>query len=243
MRARLRAVGYRGNENWRDMSDFVVHFTTGYDPWISILYGHEIRPGVKPLGAARWIPELAEAHRSACFSEIPLDMLDRLIERRSLYGVGFQKDVLISYGGAPLWYLDKESLQGQMIYDLVKEKERAGVDPDDFLWTMTPFIDSPGNYQGTPYRFEWEREWRINGPMDFDPKEVSIVFLPEDEHERARQFFADVEIENVGPAYFGPYVDPRWGMDQIQAALEHVPPKPEPSASAVPWWLDARDFL
>lgn len=125
----LGRMGYRAHANWRDMSEFVVHFTkpiptaevgppppppeqkgrvsreelfartryaersdrTGYHQWISILYDGKLNPGLKPLGAARRIPELRSHHQVVCFSEIPLDMLDRLIERRSLYGNRLRK--------------------------------------------------------------------------------------------------------------------------------------------------------
>ena len=52
---------------------------TGYSPWIKILGSGTLKPGIKPLGVGRTIAELRERHRSVCFSEIPLDMLDRLI--------------------------------------------------------------------------------------------------------------------------------------------------------------------
>ena len=138
-------VGYRGHDGWKDMSDFVVHFTkppaadtsvatavqasgggglhawlaeqraqdrSGYHQWIKILGEGRLCAGAKPLGAARSQPALAELHRVVCFSEIPLDMLERLVERRSLYGIGFRKDVLVGKGGAPLWYLDKDGVAG-----------------------------------------------------------------------------------------------------------------------------------
>lgn len=269
-------MGYRGHDDWRDMSDYAVHFTkpisdaeigdppappkrkgqlglgelvakieyegrkdrSGYSPWISILGAGKLRPGSKPLGVARQIPELIDHHCVVCFSEIPLDMLDRLIERRSLYGVGFRKDFLVARGGAPLWYLDKDSPQGQLVYDLVQSRAREEIDPEDPLWRLTPFIDNPGNYKGKQYRFEWEREWRVVGELDFEPDDVTFLFLPEDEHEKARQFFADVEIEHSGPAYHCAYIDPRWEIDRIQDALTNVPEVPPPSPSAVPWWAD-----
>lgn len=268
-------MGYRGNEDWHDMSDHVVHFTkpldprdivkppppkdpkrrtlgemlaeigyisqqdpTGYQPWMQILGGRVLNPGAKPLGAARRIPEVEHLHRVVCFSEIPLDMLDRLIERRSLYGIGFSKAFIVSKGGAPLWYLDKEGEQAPIIRAQIDERVAAGVDPDDPFWRLTPFIDNPGNYAGRQYRFEWEREWRVIGRLSFHQDDVAFLFLPEEDHERARQFFADVEVENRGPVYFCPYIDPRWDMDRIQDALENVPPAPPPSPGATPWWDD-----
>jgi hypothetical protein len=171
-----------------------------------------------------------------CFSEIPLDMLDRLIDRRSLYGVGFSKAFIVSNGGGPLWYLDNEGEQAPIIRAQIAERVAAGVNPDDPFWRLMPFINSPGNYHGRPYRFEWEREWRVIGEMSFHQDDIAFLFLPEEDHERARQFFADVEVENRGPAYFCPYIDARWSMDCIQHALKNAPSAPPPSAGAMPWW-------
>jgi hypothetical protein len=145
-------MGYRGDDHWHDMSDYVVHFTkpvslkkitsppprtepgrltlgefvsriryhgqldrTGYDPWIKILGGRTLKTGAKPLGAARRVPGIEDSQLVVCFSEIPLDMLDRLVERRSLYGLGFSKATIVGKGGAPLWYLGKEGEQAPIV--------------------------------------------------------------------------------------------------------------------------------
>lgn len=268
-------MGYRGREQWHDMSDFVVHFTkpvpvdeikkppprkvrgrlslgellarirydsqldrSGYAPWIEILGGRVLQVGAKPLGAARRVPGVELNQRVVCFSEIPLDMLDRLVERRSLYGLGFSKELVVARGGGPLWYLDKEGEQAPIIRAQIDERVDRGVDPDDPFWRLTPFIDNPGNYAGRPYRFEWEREWRVIGDTSFHQEDVAFLFLPEEDHDRARQFFADAEVENRGPAYYCPYIDPRWDLDRIQDALENVPEPPKPSPGATPWWDD-----
>lgn len=270
-------MGYRGHAEWRDMSDYLVHFTkpipkreigpapppparegrltrgelvariefegrrdrTGYSPWMKILGSGVLRPGTKPLGLGRAIPELLGRHRVVCFREIPLDMLDRLIERRSLYGIGFRKDFLVARGGAPLWYLDKESEQGQLVYRLMRTKRGKDIDESDLLWQLSPFIDNPGNYLTGEYRWEWESEWRVVDELNFEPDDVAFLFLPEPDHGKARQFFADVEFEHTGPAYHCPYIDPRWDMDRIQDALSTVPEAPPPSPGAVPWWADS----
>jgi Putative abortive phage resistance protein AbiGi, antitoxin len=212
---------------------------TGYSPWIKILGSGRLKPGIKPLGLGRTIPQLSDRHRVVCFSEIPLDMLDRLIKRRSLYGVGFRKDFIVARGGAPLWYLDKESEQGKLVYELMRSKGREGVDPSDPFWQLSPFIDNPGNYRTGEYRFEWEREWRVVGEFQFEPHDVSFLFLPEENHAKARQFFADVKLEYSGPAYECAYVDPRWDMERIQDALTNVQETPPPSPGVVPWWADS----
>ncbi len=269
-------MGFRGHDEWRDMSDYVVHFTkplrgdgppptpappanagcltraellervraweaaddSGYPQMTSILYGGVLKPGGAPLGAARQLNALGDSQHVVCFSEIPLGMLDRLVERRSRYGIGFRKDVLVAKGGTPLWYVDRDSLQALAISQIIDEKVTAGIDPDDPFWTLTPFIDHPGVYNGRPCRFEWEREWRIAGEVPFKPEDVAFLFIPEELHDQARQFFADVKVEPSGPVYECSYIDPGWPIERIEEALASVPPLPDPGPDAVPWWVE-----
>ncbi|MBK8295134.1 MAG: hypothetical protein IPK93_10310 [Solirubrobacterales bacterium] len=226
------------------MSDYVVHLTkdepggaSGYNSWIGILGDGELRAGPLPFGAAKNIPELTELNRCVCFSEIPLDMLDRLVSRRSEYGIGFHKDFIVQQGGAPLWYLDRAGPRAQHIGDEIKRRIDEGIDVDDPFWKITPFVDRPGFYGTSSYRFEWEREWRLVGDLAFGPSNVAFLFLPEAEHEKARQFFVDVEIAHTGPHYLVPYIDASWDMSKIQDALENLPEPPEPSPGVTPWFL------
>ncbi len=203
--ARLCAVsqlttGYRGNPNWRDMSEYAVHFTkpaatsSPYDVMIKILWEGRIN-AVTPLGAVRKLTHLGDSQKSACFSEIPLDLLRRLIERRSLYGIGFRQDY-------PRWGMAQIQTA--------------------FRSLSVPFVDFPGTYGATQYRFEWEREWRVPGGLAFSPDDVAFLFIPEELHVAARSFFEDAFRENTGPAYLCPYVDPRWDMTKIQTAFRSL---------------------
>ena len=100
----------------------------------------------------------------------------------------------------------------------MRTKRREGVDLSDPFWQLSPFIDNPGNYQTGERRFEWEREWRVVWQFEFEPDEVSFLFLPEADHARARQFFADVEVKHTGPVYDGVYIDPRgeWSASRMR---------------------------
>lgn len=270
---------FSDQDDRRDLSDYVVHFTkppdlgraahtpappaqegrltlsemverirameerdrTGYPQMQSILYDRCLRRGAKPLGAARKLGALGDSQRVVCFSETPLDMLSKLVERRSRFGMGFRKDIMVGKGGTPLWYVDCESPQAAAIDAMMSSAIEGGIDPDDPLWKLTPFIDHPGVYNGRPYRFEWEREWRVAGDVHFEPDEIAFLFIPEELHDQARQFFADVRIENSGPVYECAFIDAGWTTEQIQDALTNVPPLPDPSPSAVPWWYDPHD--
>lgn len=95
--------GYRGNADWRDMSEYIVHFCRTRDALAAIMSSGTIE-GRKAFGWARDYESERDAARdrgeplhpyptqkSACLSEVPLDLLDRLIERRGPWGLGFTK--------------------------------------------------------------------------------------------------------------------------------------------------------
>jgi hypothetical protein len=67
--------------------------------------------------------------------------------------------------------------------------ERGKGDADNPIWTITPFVDAPGNHGTSKYFFEWEREWRKAGDFTFTTDEVEFLMLPEGLHEAARGFF------------------------------------------------------
>jgi hypothetical protein len=229
------STGYRGNPDWRDMSEYAVHFTRpaaltdAYWVMITILSEGRINAG-GPIGAAKNLTALGDSQKSSCFSEIPLDLLARLIERRSLYGIGFRQDFLVDHGGARVWYLDKDGPAAGSFQEVVRVAMVGGVEPEDPIWTITPFVDFPGDYLGahgpTQYRFEWEREWRVPGGLTFGPDDVAFLFIPETLHGAARSFFEDALEENSGPAYLCPYVDPTWDMTRIQAAFAPIAAAP-----------------
>lgn len=222
-------LGYRGNASWRDMSEYAVHFTKAtdgedaYHVMLRILPEGRLRPGPNPYGAARRITKLRDSQRSACFSEIPLDMLDRLVLRRSRYGIGFRQDFLVSNGGARVWYLDLEGEVADAFDELKQAKLSGAIDATDPLWRLTPFVDFPGDYGTKRYEFQWEREWRVPGGLAFTPEDVAFLFIPEELHGPARVFFDDHRRHNTGPSYDCPLIDPAWSVEQIQMAFTPAP--------------------
>jgi hypothetical protein len=188
---------------------------SGYFPWMEILGGGVLRPGGKPLGAASSVPLIGPNQRAVCFSETPLDMLERIVCTRSAYGLGFRKDTLLEKNGAPIWYLDADGEQARLVNQQIAQRVSKGADPADPFWRLTPLIDHP--QEGGP--FEWEREWRVVGEMPFDINEVAFLFLPAAEHPVADKFFRDIADENRGPSYRCPYLDPAWKRPRIQKAL------------------------
>jgi hypothetical protein len=219
--------------------------TTGYWNSLSILGSGFIRPFADPHGAGKDVPEVADLHRSCALSEIPLHLLDRLIKNRSLYGVGFHQDILIRKGGSRVWYVEDPGPIAAKIQDQVQARVDAGVDPEDSFWRITPFIDF-AKPDSVWEDWRWEREWRVPGGLRFKPEDVVFLFLPEESHKAARQFFVDHQAANTGPAYLCPYIDPRWPKDRIEKALKEVPPAPEPLPEALydPFddWNDPHSF-
>jgi hypothetical protein len=216
-------MSYRGHADWRDMSEYVVHFTkqtadaNAYDAMLSILWSGEIEAR-NPFGCALHdcVPS-DESQRSACFSEIPLDLLDRLVWRRgSQYGVGFHQEVIIARGGGRVWYLDRDTPHHDAFKALLREARVAG--PLHPAWKLAPLVD----WVSPNYHFEWEREWRLPGGLTFAPHDVAFLFMPEAQHDAARKFLIDGNRGN-GPAYDCPLLDPCWSDVRIQCALSLLP--------------------
>lgn len=217
-------LGYRGHPDWRDMSEFVVHFTKAsddrcaLDSLCAILGDAEVRPS-GPFGWAKGLVALGDTQKAACFSEIPLDLLDRLISRRSLYGIGFHQSVLLGRGGGRVWYVDRHSRVGSALNTrLMNEVGQWGSE----LWAFTTFIDQPYDDQTGAYRFEWEREWRVPRGLAFDLDDVAFVFAPEQEHGYISDYHAQYLGRDIGA--LGPVlIDPRWPEGQLQDAFGEVP--------------------
>jgi hypothetical protein len=199
------------------MSEYVVHFTKpngGFGAWdvLARILECGVIEARNSFGAARQLGALHPTQQCTCYSEIPLDRLDRLVERRSPYGIGFNQEVLLRRGGARVWYLDRDTPVQQIAYGMTSVM--GGIDPADPIWRLTPFIDYPGDYGGTDYRFEWEREWRLPGDLDFEVDEVSFLLAPAAGHDELRARFGWL------PASL---VDTTWSDAQIQTTLDALP--------------------
>ena len=106
--------------------------TSAYDVMLTILSEGRIN-ATGPLGAAKNLSALGDSQKSACFSEIPLDLLARLIDRRSLYGIGFRQDFLVDNGGARVWYLDKDGPAAESFKEVVRVAMEGGIETDDTI--------------------------------------------------------------------------------------------------------------
>lgn len=221
--------GYRGNPDWTDMSEFVVHFTkatarpadsdnTPYLQHLGILWDGQLTPSEKRWGAARDDEQLGDSQRAVCFSEVPLPFTARIADRRgSSYGLGFTQEFVRRQGAARVWYLDEDEAAASDFAELM-QIHRADFDAEDPLWKLTPLVVQP--YER--YRFEWEREWRLPGPrgLHFTMEDIAFLFIPEGLHESARQFFDG--YADTGPIPRCPFIDPHWDEATIESALTHA---------------------
>lgn len=221
-------LGYQTNQQWRDMSDFVVHFTKAGPPYhdayqniMSILGTRTLVPGFEGFGIARKEKAVLEKHRSVCFSEIPLDQLGRLVQRRSRYGIAFRKSYIHTHGGGPVWYLQYGSPAHQSMKLLIQQALNSPEPQKDPVWAMTPFVDVQGDSPEAPYnyRFDWEREWRVPGLLRFTEYDAALLILPEELHAVAQSFFEWAVREKQGPGYFCPLIDAEWPAEQIAQVL------------------------
>ena len=176
------------------MSEYVVHLTKGpsaRDAFYAILATESSGPR-----ADRESHEtLMVSQAAACFSEIPVRMIDRLAYRDSPYGVGFHQEVLVRQRGARVWYVELDhGLATSLI--LLRDEHAARRDPADPFWDVAPFIERPGTYgNGAAYRFEWEREWRVAGTdMWFAAREIAFMFAPEEEHQALAAWLAGAPV-------------------------------------------------
>lgn len=163
-------VGFRGDPKWRDMSDFLVHFTKR-DALLSVLDSGRVEAR-NQFGWGRNDGATAHLRMSACLSEVPVDQIDRIATRRGHYGIGFRRDYIQSLGGARVWYAEEP--QRTLLFETFRALYRNDSARENGLWKLTPFIDdvTPG------YDFTWEREWRVPGGVRFDLSHVQFLILP-----------------------------------------------------------------
>lgn len=164
--------GYKRDTKWTDMSDWLVHFTRDQGSLASILAARTVRAD-RPLGWAVYY-EGIENQNSACFSEVPIKDMDRLIKHRSAWGIAFRRDFIVSRGGNRVWYLEEKTPAYEHLANWAR-KQKGLADATDPLWKITPFVDrlQPGRHE-----WDWEREWRVPGGLTFEVSDVAFIITP-----------------------------------------------------------------
>jgi hypothetical protein len=198
------SLGYQGNADWRDMSDYLVHFVGGRDATEQQRYDL-----VKTIVAERKLlaGPLAFGFAKGWTSPVPLTFLPRLVSRHGGFGVGLTKSHARASGGQRVWYVDDGTEVMSTLDALVAAATEARLWNDD-LWKITRFIDrvTPDGDGRPRYEFDWEREWRVPGEIGLPV--VPFLFIPESWQARARGELAPFRL-----------IDPHWDESRIEAAL------------------------
>lgn len=160
-------------------SQFLVHLTKNFDDknaldnLKSIIRDGQIEARNSYGFASKLQPD---APKQVCFSEIPFDNLWELLRRRSKYGIVFEKGLVRLSGGNPIHYVQKNSVLNTAV---LKLRDDASGDLNNTFWDVAPFIDVVGDFPSGPYKFQWEREWRLNCNMKFDIEDIALIIAPE----------------------------------------------------------------
>ena len=213
----------RATEGRRDLSRFVVHLTrndtrdfsngaTASKNFRSIVEDRRIIAAKPHCLHADRIPK-RHKHRYAvcCFTEVPLSelhLLTRHIAGRQIqlseYGFVFSREFLISKGAQPAFYVNsynnnmwlREAADGA--FEIAKKKDfRKGS-----LWRLLPYL----NAMHERYDFTWEREWRVRTGLDFKPRDIVCVILPENGEAELKRKFLHRGV---------PVISPGWSTERI----------------------------
>jgi hypothetical protein len=209
------ALGYAGHPEWRDMSEYLTHMTRSLGQLTSILSDGRVR-SLNRYGAVRRHAQLDGTQRVVCLSEIPVDRLDRLASRRGWFGVALDRRAVMAQGAVPVWYLPKGTEPQKALFDEVKGLAwRNEPDLDHWLWKLTPFIDYPGTYdmgsRQVDYDWTWEREWRLQSDLEFEPAGVAFLFAPGHLHDTVEERWRRL-TDLPRP----PLIDPSWPIERVQ---------------------------
>lgn len=206
----------------RDAPPILIHLT--YAPYaLEAILSERMLRASSPLGAVHRHDQLGPSQTAISLSEIDLTEVHRLASRHGAYGLAFQRSWVQQRGGAPVWYLPRGSAVQQRLFELVKQLAfRRDPDLSHFLWEFTPFIDYPkdSDAPGGTYDWRWEREWRVAGDLEFQHKDIVVLFAPSSQHGAIREAWGRATASD---APIPPLVDVTWSLDaQISAITTAV---------------------
>lgn len=203
-----------GRANWDDQSDYVVHFTndsgsiSAANHFVAIIREGRLEARNR-FGAGRSFPH---CRPSVCFTEAPLHQLRRIAERRSQFGLGFYKRLIIHRGGGPVFYA-----YGDHCEALIQIMHAHATEPSHPIWKVASFIEQPR----FNYSFEWEREWRVPGDLEVTPAIIRFLTGPEEEHAAMRAYFEEQHQAGILPNLAHvKLLDLEWDRDRLQSTLE-----------------------
>lgn len=163
-------LGTVQHQNARDLSKYLVHMTRTPESLAGIITSGQIEVG-KSFGIAKYQSQVVKKHQSACFTEMPLTELDRLRDRGKPWGLAFERDFVLSKGGQRVWYVDNDRAPHKAVQAMMRAASKCS-DWSNPVWELTPFIDLR---DPAKYAFDWEREWRVVGGLNFQLEDVALV--------------------------------------------------------------------
>ena len=221
-----------------DLSTFIVHLTRGrgdnysaQDALVDIARSRRLEART-PMGwaAAQDDPSdpLKQTQRVVCFSETPLEHINLMcgeIEGRQIamapYGIALTKMKARKAGINPVWYVDMTPGHDWVLSPTLDGMRNAAVaqaqaENENFhdygLAKIFPFFEQMGTWPNRQKEFWWEREWRHVGDFTL-PHRGMFWLCPEDE----------IDAINARAGYdLEPWVDPRWGLEEIIAHLAGI---------------------
>jgi hypothetical protein len=218
------------------------------DNLLSIIAGTTLEART-PMGAGgsyfQTDPNFADTQRTVCFTETPLEhvwMMCREIEFREVtfqpYGLAFTKTWARRQGVNPVMYTDITPTGRDWLINSINEMldaARSGYAYRKFgpLWQqvsladapiarISPFIEPMGKPLATRREWWWEREWRRVGNLSFSWESIVAVLVPENEHAAFDRELA-ARLQQAGGQHEFLYLDPRWGLERMIAALAKLP--------------------
>lgn len=183
----------------RDLSRYLVHMTRTPERLAEILLSGRVEARTS-FGMGGEYSMVKRTHRTVCLTEMPLAEIHRMAEGERRCGIAFPIDMVRAAGGQPVWYVDEGTAQHAGVEQGMADLSRTG-DWKNPLWSLTPFIDSvvsdprPGKNRRD---WRWQREWRLQGDLVFDLKDVAILV---DLDGDVRPFFSMKDFEIGAPVY------------------------------------------
>ena len=154
--------------------------------------------------------------KCVCFSETPLHELNGFYQatqdpknwslktnRYRKYGLAFEASYIRSKGGHPVLYFARTQTAIQGAVEALAEPNIVST-----TRPILPYFEPFGPLVGNPAKsidFRWEREWRINGSLEFAYSDVSFGICDE----REIPLFQN-KVSNKFP-----FIDPDWGIQEL----------------------------
>lgn len=191
----------------------IIHYTKDYKSLAGILTeGFKIKYCLEVLHVSKNPPRSA-AHPMVSFCDIPLSLSHQHFGLYGCYGIGLTKNWANKNNINPVLYIEKESDIGNLLYNLLVQKdELSGNHKEtlvDFLFQTKSFTKNysgplkRGDVDTQNYKFYDEREWRyIPKKGQIGNQSISVPgskYIKEKEvyNQKLSQYKLDFGIEDI----------------------------------------------